>query len=106
MDFARAAGAAVEVGPGPERFDSNWSRFARESEIQLAIPSGLDAPIDDPTLPIAVGFARRSGAQAPDVTNAGPLPEPAARGARSGRSERKAGPAGRRRSRPSRRAGE
>jgi len=85
VDFARAASAAVEVGPGPERFDSNWARVAREAKVRLAIPTGLDAGPGDPCLPIALGFARRAGAQAADVVNAGPGPTSPRRRLTSGR---------------------
>jgi len=75
IDLAHAVAAAVEVGPGPERLDSSWARLARDTGVRLAVPTGVgDAP-DDPRLPIALGFARRAGAQRPDVINAGPFPE-------------------------------
>jgi len=83
LAIARAAKAAIEVGPGTERFDSNWARVARESGTALSVPTGLGAPPDDPLGPIALGFARRSGAGAADVVNAG---SPSAREARKRRS--------------------
>ncbi len=73
--YARAVGAAVEVGPGPERLDSTWARHAREAGVRLALPTGLLAPSDeDATGAVAVTFARRAGAQVADVLNAGGPP--------------------------------
>ncbi len=71
LDLARAAGAALEVGPGSERADSTVARSARESGIPLAIPTGLTEPDGSATREVAVGFARRAGARKEDVTNAG-----------------------------------
>jgi DNA polymerase (family X) len=68
--LARAAGAAVEVGPGSERLDSNAARQARESGLALAIPTGVGEPEDSPTGPIALRFARRAGARVEEVRNA------------------------------------
>ena len=81
-EWARAAGAAVEVGPGPERLDSTGARRAREAGVPLALPTGFGSPPDDPIRWVALGFARRAGAEAKDVTNAGPLREVQGRGAR------------------------
>ena len=85
IELARSGSSAIEVGPGPERFDSGSARAARESRVRLAIPTGLDRPPDDPCLPIALGFARRAGALAEEVVNAGPTPAPARRRGTSGR---------------------
>ncbi len=67
VEWAREVGAAVEVGPGPERLDATWARLARASRVPLALPRGLTGPADDPTAPIALGFARRAGAEPQDV---------------------------------------
>jgi DNA polymerase (family 10) len=69
--WARTQGAAIEVGPGPERLDSTGARSAREAGVPLHLPTGVDRPEDDPTGPVAVGFARRAGAGPEDVRNAG-----------------------------------
>ncbi len=69
--YAAAVDAAVEVGPGPERLDPAWARYAREQRVRLAIPTGLLGSPDDPTLPVALAFARRAGATVVDVANAG-----------------------------------
>ena len=79
IERARALGAAVEVGPGAERLDSTWARHARESGTRLSVASGLGGPPDDPTFPIALGFARRAGALRKDVDNAAAESPPAAR---------------------------
>ena len=71
--WARSAGAAVEVGPGPERLDSTGARTARESGVSLAVPTGVDRPDDDPTTAVALGFARRAGAGPSEVRNAAPV---------------------------------
>ena len=63
---------AVEVGPGPERLDSNWARTAREAGASLSVPTGLGASGLDPTRPVALGFARRAGATPAEVANARP----------------------------------
>jgi len=73
IEWARTVGAAVEVGPGPDRLDSTWARRAREAGIPLALPTGIGSPPDEPTRPIALGFARRAGAGPKDVANAGPF---------------------------------
>ena len=70
--WAKANRAAIEVGPGPERLDSTAARTARESMVPLLIPTGVDLADDDPTRDVAVGFARRAGAQTRDVRNAAP----------------------------------
>jgi DNA polymerase (family X) len=75
VNGARSLAAAVEVGPGPDRFDSTSARLARESGVRLAIPTGAGGPPDDPMFPIALGFARRAGAQRSDVVNAAPWAE-------------------------------
>jgi DNA polymerase/3'-5' exonuclease PolX len=67
VEWAGTVGAAVEVGPGPERLDSTAARLARESRVPLAVPTGVGAPPDDPTAPIALGFARRAGAGPTEV---------------------------------------
>jgi DNA polymerase (family X) len=84
IETARRVGAAIEVGPGAERFDSNWARLALESKVRLFVPTGLGAPEDDPCLAIAIGFARRAGAGPADVSNTGDGPEPGRRRATSG----------------------
>jgi DNA polymerase (family X) len=65
--WARTAGAAIEVGPGSERLDSTGARFARESGVALALPTGVGGPAEDPTGPIALGFARRAGTAPAEV---------------------------------------
>jgi DNA polymerase (family X) len=75
VTWARSNGAAIEVGPGADRLDSNGARAARESGVALAVPSGVGAPPDDPTGPVAVGFARRAGAVPGSVRNTRPLEE-------------------------------
>ncbi len=69
IERARRLGAAVEVGPGPERFDSVAARQAREAGVLLSVPTGVAAPADDPTGPVALGFARRAGAGPQDLLN-------------------------------------
>jgi hypothetical protein len=68
--WAKANHAAIEVGPGPERLDSNLARYARENGVPLLIPTGIDLAADDPTGAVALGFARRAGAGPSDVRNA------------------------------------
>jgi DNA polymerase (family X) len=68
--WAKANGAAIEVGPGPDRLDSTSARLARESGVPLVIPTGIDLPAEDPTGSVALGFARRAGAVPSDVKNA------------------------------------
>jgi DNA polymerase/3'-5' exonuclease PolX len=68
--WAKANGAAIEVGPGRERLDSNAARYARENGVPLLVPSGIDLPAEDPTGWVALGFARRAGALPPEVRNA------------------------------------
>ncbi len=80
IDLARAASAAVEVGPGPERLDSTWARTARESGVRLALPSGLGRPPEDPTAAIALGFARRAAAGASAILHKGPPSAPSRSG--------------------------
>lgn len=71
IGYAAATGAAVEVGPGPERLDSTWARYAREQGVRLEVPTGLLGPEEDATRPVALAFARRAGATVADVVNAG-----------------------------------
>jgi DNA polymerase (family X) len=73
LELARALGAAIEVGPGAERFDSTVGRLAREAGVALALPTGVGAPEDDPTGAVALGFARRAGASRAEVANSRPL---------------------------------
>jgi DNA polymerase (family X) len=73
--WARAHGASIEVGPGPERLDSTGARSARESGVPLVVPTGVGSPEDDPTSAVAVGFARRAGAGPHDVRNASAVAE-------------------------------
>jgi DNA polymerase/3'-5' exonuclease PolX len=71
-DFARAAGAAVEVGPGADRLDSTWARQALESGLRLSLPTGVGEAADSPTGPVALKFARRAGALPKNVGNTDP----------------------------------
>ena len=71
IDWARSSGAAIEVGPGPDRLDSSGARVAREAGVPLVVPTGLGLAEDDPTAPIALGFARRAGAGPDAVRNSG-----------------------------------
>jgi len=73
VEEARRAGAAVEVGPGPERLDSAAGRQAREGGGAIHVPTGLGAAPDDPTRVVAIGFARRAGVPPEGVANARPL---------------------------------
>jgi DNA polymerase (family X) len=70
IGYAAAVGAAVEVGPGPERLDSTWARVALERGVRLAVPTGLLAPEEEATRAVALAFARRAGAEPKDVANA------------------------------------
>jgi len=70
VEEARRNAAAIEVGPGPERLDSTAARQARESGVLLHLPTAFGAAADDPTLRVALGFARRAGATPKDVANA------------------------------------
>jgi DNA polymerase/3'-5' exonuclease PolX len=70
--YARRVGAAMEVGPGPDRLDSTAARSARESGVPLLVPTGVDRPDNDPLAAVALGFARRAGAGAREVRNAAP----------------------------------
>ena len=72
VDEARRSAAGIEVGPGPERLDSTGARQAREAGVALHVPTGFGAAPDDPTRLVALGFARRAGASAREVTNARP----------------------------------
>jgi DNA polymerase/3'-5' exonuclease PolX len=86
ITLAARAGASVEVGPGPERLDSNVARFALESHARLSIPTGIGTDEFDPILPIGLGFARRAGASPQQVTNgaAPAAPEPRSRSTKRG----------------------
>jgi DNA polymerase (family X) len=79
LAWARAWGAAVEVGPGAERLDSTAARRARELRVPLAVPTGIGLEPTDPTPALALGFARRAGASRDEVVNArdGPATGPA-----------------------------
>ncbi len=68
--LAKLLGAAVEVGPGPDRFDSVGARLARDAGVPLSVPTGIGEEADGPTGPVALGFARRAGAAPRDVVNA------------------------------------
>jgi DNA polymerase (family 10) len=70
VEEARRTGAAVEVGPGLERFDSTAARQAHEGGVALHVPTGLGAVPDDPTRVVAIGFARRAGVPPEGVANA------------------------------------
>ena len=72
IDRARAQRAGIEIGPGPERLDSTWGRVARESGTSLVIPTGIGEPGEGATGPIALGFARRAGAEAKDLKRGPP----------------------------------
>ncbi len=85
IERAKSTGAAVEVGPGMDRLDSNAARMALEAGVRLAIATGLGADPEDPTLPIALGFARRAGAGVSGVANAGAAEGGGARRSRPGR---------------------
>jgi DNA polymerase (family X) len=96
LELAHRCGAAIEVGPGPERCDSTVARTALELGIRLSLPTGLGEPDDGSTGPVALGFARRAGAVAASVLNAQgaqassapPEPPSTARPARPGRRRR------------------
>lgn len=68
--FARSTGASVEVGPGADRLDSNGARHSLEVGLALAIPTAVAEPVDSPTGPVALRFARRAGALPVEVRNA------------------------------------
>jgi len=70
LTVARERSLAVEVGPGPARLDSRAARLALSLGLSLAIPTGLGGGPHDPTLPIALAFARRAGAGPKQVANA------------------------------------
>jgi DNA polymerase/3'-5' exonuclease PolX len=61
---------AIEVGPGPERVDSIGARSAIASGLHLHVPTAVGRAPDDPVAPIALGFARRAGAEKRSVLNA------------------------------------
>jgi len=84
LALARRLGAAVEVGPGPERFGSAVARVALDQGIPLGVPVGLGEPEEGATGPVALGFARRAGAVPAAVLNA---QEPPAASSRAGRPE-------------------
>jgi len=73
--WARTAGAAVEVGPGADRLDSQGARLARESGVPLLVPTGVDRPSEDPTGAVALGYARRAAVGPKVVRNAAPAAE-------------------------------
>jgi DNA polymerase (family X) len=83
--LAKGRGEAIEVGPGPDRLDSVWARAAIEGGVALSIATGLGDAADDPTLPVALGFARRAGARVANVQNAGALAGEPRRQVRSAR---------------------
>ena len=91
LELARTVGAAVEVGPGPGRLDSNAARSALETGVPLSVPVGLTEPDDRPTGAVALGFARRAGATRERVVNGaepkapGPGGSPPAGGGRRSR---------------------
>ena len=85
IEWAHAQGLGIEVGPGPERLDATWARVARELGVPLLVPTGVGAPEDDPSAPIALGFARRAGAAAKDVRRNGPAAGSGRRELRSSR---------------------
>jgi len=62
----------IEVGPGPDRLDSNGARAALEAHAALLVPRSLRGGPLDPTGPVALAFARRAGARPQDVGNARP----------------------------------
>ncbi len=70
LALARSVSAALEVGPRPGRADSTLARAARAGGIRLHVASGAGSGPGDPTLSVALGFARRAGAQRDDVLNA------------------------------------
>ena len=67
---ARSAGAAIEVGPGPERGDSSVARAAVEGGSAVAVPTGVGWEDGAAVASIALGFARRAGATREHVANA------------------------------------
>jgi len=75
VDLARRAGAAIEVGPGPERLDSVGGRQAREAGVKVHLPTGLAGSPEDPTRLVALGFARRAGLSAREIWNTRPWAE-------------------------------
>jgi DNA polymerase/3'-5' exonuclease PolX len=74
IDLAAAHSLSVEVGPTPERLDSNSARLALAARVPISIPTGLDEDEFGPTRPIGLGFARRAGAGATIVANAAASP--------------------------------
>ncbi len=73
LALARATSASLDVGPGPGRADSSLARAAREGGGRLHVATGVGGPAGDPTLEVALGFARRAGARAEDAANAAPV---------------------------------
>ncbi|MFZ0698935.1 MAG: helix-hairpin-helix domain-containing protein [Thermoplasmata archaeon] len=69
IDWAAGHGAALEVGPGADRLDSIGAAEVRARKGTLAIPTGLGAPPDDPTFPVALGLARRAQATGARIVN-------------------------------------
>jgi len=98
IDVARRSAAAIEAGPGAERLDSVAARQAREAGLSLHVPTGIESTPDDPTVLVALGFARRAGAGPEAVVNtrAGERLNIATAGARA---SPKSGSTGRRRAR-------
>lgn len=91
LQWASEHGCAVEVGPGPERFDSVVARLARERGVPLALPTGVGPDDGSASGPVALGFARRAGATPADVANAngfGAGSQPIATPRRRGRPKR------------------
>lgn len=72
VDLARAHGVPIEVGPGPDRADATLARAMLAAGGTLAVPTGVGLPERDPLGPVALGYARRAGATAAQVTNARP----------------------------------
>ncbi len=69
LAFAAAHGLSVEVGPGPERLDSEGARELLRLRGTLHVVTGFDRTPEDPIGPISLGFARRAWARATDVQN-------------------------------------
>jgi DNA polymerase/3'-5' exonuclease PolX len=61
---------SIEVGPGPERVDSIGARAAIAAGVRLHVPGAIGRSSEDPGAPIALGFARRAGAEKRSVLNA------------------------------------
>jgi DNA polymerase/3'-5' exonuclease PolX len=100
IDEARRTASALEVGPGAERLDSVAGRQARDGGVSFHLPTGVGENPDDPTVHVALGFARRAGAEPRSVVNAGPWDR-----LRIAASEGRASPTAGSRGRPKRRSG-